>query len=839
MISTLPASTLENRLPIYRVENDCIITKGGDYGVAFRVELPELFTKTEKEYEAIHSSWVRAVKVLPHYTVLHKQDWFLEDTYTPQYSDESSFLDKAFQRHFIERPYTEHYCYLYLIKTSPQTIRKQSVGTTLAVGDLIPKDILDKDGQVAFMESVNQFKAIIESGGHIKLVRLKKNDIVGTPEKTGLIEKYLSLSNSNSRLLEDIELNPKGVVVGNKHTCLFTISSEIELPDKVASDLKYDRLSTENSTCNLSFTSPLGLLLPYDHIVNQYLFIDDPQRLINQLEKEAKNMNTLAKMSRANAINSELIEGFLNEINTTGQVPIRSHVNVLAWSDNPDKLSVIKNDVASAISVMGATPRHNVTDAPVLFWSGIPGNGADFPSEETFKTTIEQAVCFFTNETNYRSSLSPFGMKMVDRFGKPLHIDISDEPMRRGIITNRNKFILGPSGSGKSFFTNHMARQYYEQNSHVMLVDVGHSYEGLCKLINYKTRGEDGIYITYEENNPITFNPFYTDDGVFSVEKKQSIVGLLFTLWKPSEHHAQNEKNQVSDLVSKYIQKLQSNPSIRPCFDTFYRFLIGEYYDNAIRLVEGEDGRVIEGVREQDFNFESFRKAMQPFYKGGEYDFLLNSEQNIDLLNKRFVVFELDNIKDHPVLFPVITIIIMEAYLSKLRRLHGSVRKVLILEEAWKAIMNETMAVFIKDMFKTARKHYGEVIVVTQEIDDIKDNPIVKDTIINNSDCKILLDQAKYANRFEDVERTLALSKKQRSQILSINKNIDPKRKYKEVYIDLGGNASAVYATEVSLAEYYIYTTEKKEKVAVMELAETVGGDIEYAVKLLIEQNEK
>ena len=181
----------------------------------------------------------------------------------------------------------------------------------------------------------------------------------------------------------------------------------------------------------------------------------------------------------------------------------------MAWSDEAEELRRIKNEVGGQLATMGCMPRHNTIDCPTLFWSAMPGNEADFPAEESFYTFIEPAVCFFTAETNYRSSLSPFGIKMVDRLtGKPVHLDISDEPMKRGITTNRNKFILGPSGSGKSFFTNHLVRQYYEQGSHILLIDTGNSYEGLCNLIHNRTHGEDGIYYTYTEDNPISFNPF-------------------------------------------------------------------------------------------------------------------------------------------------------------------------------------------------------------------------------------------------------------------------------------------------------------------------------------------
>lgn len=234
------------------------------------------------------------------------------------------------------------------------------------------------------------------------------------------------------------------------------------------------------------------------------------------------------------------------------------------------------------------------------------------------------------------------------------------------------------------------------------------------------------------------------------------------------------------------------------------------------------------GYETNYFDLQQFLLSMQPFYRGGTYDYLLNSPLKVDLLNKQFVVFELDNIKDHPILFPVVTLIIMETFVNKMRRLKG-IRKIMIIEEAWKAIAKESMAEYIKYLFKTVRKHFGEAIVVTQEIDDIINNTIVKDTIIANSDCKILLDQSKYQHRFEEVRQLLGLTQKQKQLILSVNKDNNPRRKYKEVFIALGARAK-VYATEVSLEEYGAYTTEEKEKVEVMQLADRNGGDMQVAI---------
>jgi len=396
------------------------------------------------------------------------------------------------------------------------------------------------------------------------------------------------------------------------------------------------------------------------------------------------------------------------------------------------------------------------------------------------------------------------------------------------VIANRNKFVLGPSGSGKSFFMNHLVRQYYEQGAHVVLVDTGNSYQGLCGMIRRKTGGADGVYFTYTEDKPISFNPFYTDDYIFDVEKKDSIKTLLLTLWKSEDDKVtKTESGELGSAVSAYIERIQSDRSIVPSFNTFYEYMRDDYRKELAQ-------RDIK-VEKSDFNIDNMLTTMRQYYRGGRYDFLLNSTENIDLLGKRFIVFEIDSIKENRELFPVVTIIIMEAFINKMRRLKG-VRKQLIVEEAWKALSSANMAEYLRYMYKTVRKYYGEAIVVTQEVDDIISSPVVKESIINNSDCKILLDQRKYMNKFDQIQALLGLTEKEKSQILSINMANNPSRLYKEVWIGLGGTQSAVYATEVSAEEYLAYTTEETEKVEVYRLAEKLGDDIEAAIRQLAER---
>ena len=773
MRGTLKTSTLESKFPLLKVENHCIVSKFADITAAYRVTLPELFTLTGEEYEALHGAWLKALKVLPDYTVVHKQDFFIEERYAaPEDGSERSFLARSYERHFNERPYLRHTCYLFVTKTTPERMRQTSASSVLCRGFIVPREMRDTDAVTRFLEAAEQMERILNDSGLVRVERLTEAEIVGTADDAGLLARYFALSDERQAVVnEDIRLDPGVMRIGDKYLSMHTLSDLDMLPQSVATDFRYERLSTDRSDCRLSFAAPVGLLLSCNHVYNQVIFLDDHDETLKRLEASARNMTSLAAYSRANAINREWVEMYLNEAHSQGLRSVRCHCNVMAWAESEAELKRIRNDVGSQLALMGCTPHHNTVDVPVLFWAAIPGNEADFPAEESFYTFLDQALCLFNEETNYRSSLSPFGIRMSDRLsGVPLHLDISDLPMKRGVITNRNKFILGPSGSGKSFFTNHMVRQYWEQGAHILLVDTGNSYEGLCSLIHAKTKGRDGVYFTYTEEAPIAFNPFYVEDGVYDVEKRESLKTLLLTLWKrESEEPTRSEEVALSNAVNLYLSKLRADRSIVPSFNTFYEFVMTDYR----RLLEQKR------VREKDFDLANFLNVLEPYYKGGEYDYLLNSDKQLDLLDKRFIVFELDNISSNKTLLPVVTLIIMETFISKMRRLKG-IRKMILIEECWKALTSANMSAYIRYLYKTVRKYFGEAVVVTQEVDDIISSPIVKESIINNADCKILLDQRKYLSKFDGIQRLLGLTDKERAQILSINLSNDPKRLYKE-----------------------------------------------------------
>jgi conjugation system TraG family ATPase len=808
---------LRDILPIMEIANGCIVSKQGDLTKAFDLVLPELFSLSDRDYEAFHQTWVKALKLMPKHSVFHKQDWFLETCHKSDFGNRKSFLSGSSERFFNERPFLDHHSHVFLTKKPKDRKAGSSLFSGLTRGNLVPVELLDQTTVQEFLDCCGQFQRILEDSGFVMLRPLEDKDFESTAERPGLVEKYCRLhSGQEERFVYDINLKGN-LSIGNKHCRLFTLGNVDHLPMLCGSRIDYDPYCTDRTRFSVGFAATLGQLLSCNHIYNQYIFFEDPSKTIKKLESKRLRLQSLAAYSRENLVSRDAVNDFLNEAIGEQRLPVKSHFNILAWTEDESQLKAIKNMVSSALAQMDAVAKEETVGAPQIFWAGIPGNAADFPMNDSFDTFLEQATCFLNLETGYQSSLSPIGIRLGDRLtGKPVHVDISDEPVKRGVCTNRNKFILGPSGSGKSFFTNHMVRSYYEQGTHIVLVDVGHSYKGLCDLV-------EGYYFTYNEDSPIRFNPFHIGKGdSMDTEKKESIKTLLLALWKKDdETFHRSEYVALSNALQLYFENLQKDPRIFPCFDSFYEFL----RDSYVGILQGEK------VKEKDFDISNFLFVLRPYYRGGEFDYLLNATDNLDLLQERFIVFELDNIKDHPILFPVVTIIIMEVFISKMRKLKG-VRKMILIEEAWKAIAKEGMAEYIKYLFKTVRKFFGEAIVVTQEVEDIISSPVVKQAIINNSDCKILLDQSKYMNKFDGIQELLGLTEKEKALVLSVNRANDPGKKYKEVFISLGGTVSKVYRTEVSLEEYLVYTTEESEKVKVSEYAQMFGS-IQKGIEVL------
>ena len=317
----------------------------------------------------------------------------------------------------------------------------------------------------------------------------------------------------------------------------------------------------------------------------------------------------------------------------------------------------------------------------------------------------------------------------------------------------------------------------WEQNTDIVMVDTGNSYEGLCEYVG-------GKYISYTEEHPITMNPFRIKREEYNVEKVGFLKNLVMLIWKGTQGTVtKTEDKLIEQTITEYYDSHFSGKIDTLCFNTFYEFSV----DRIPQICEENH---LTGIDLAAYNY-----LMKDFYKGGNHEVTLNEDLDTSLFDETFIVFEIDSIKDDPLLFPLVTLIIMDLFIQKMRIKKN--RKVLVIEEAWKAIASPMMAEYIKYLYKTARKFWASVGVVTQEIQDIVGSPIVKEAIINNSDVVMLLDQSKFRERFDEIQAILGLTEVDCRKIFTINRleNKQGRSFFREVFIRRG-QVGAVYGVE-------------------------------------------
>ena len=808
-----------DKCPIGFVDEGIIYSKLADITVGYELTLPEFLNVSAEQIETGHQTVMKAIKSLPPNTVVSKFDWFVNRAYQADVPLTKDFLNASNIKHFTKRNFQGHTCQLYITRLASKKQRTLSQNPILR-NRLVSQDVIDPIGQQRFLDACSQFARILSSSPTFNLRPLTDSEIVGTKKNAGLIERYVTLNPFGKRVLVDLDFRGTSMNIGNKQCSMFSLADVDNMPDAVSSLVAYGPLSEKNREYPVHYAASLGMLCPVDHLYAQYLYVLDSDDETKKLEARNKQLRSLAKQSRKNEVGADHIEAFLHEAAQSKRQIIRAHYNVTTWTSSEVELRAYRNEVATRIAALGAIPKEENTSATSLFWCGIPGAAGSLPVEESFLTFLENSACFWNMESGQHDHGT--GVRVTGRLsGEPVRIDCSDVPFERKLIDNRNKFIIGASGSGKSFLINTLLRDYYDRGSDITVIDMGDSYKGLCTLLG-------GTYFVYTEHTRIAFNPFLLDRGQsLTIEKQNSIKAILLSLWGKEEEEDNNkgasnlcsrgETLAIIASIKDYYTYLAAHPDIRPKFDTYYEFL-----DKIYRLQLQRSN-----IREKDFDFDNMLFTLKHFYRGGTYDYLLNSDKNLDLHDERFIVFEINAIRDDTILFPVVTIIIMEMFSRKMYEKQG-IRKILVIEEAWAAIAKSGMAESINFLYRTCRKFFGETWVATQNPEDVISSPIIKNAIVNNADTKLITDLDKFSNMFDDIKSFLGLSEHEALQILSLNPDMDDneyavKRNKKDFFVSWKGH-SAVYANEVSPEEYFTYTTEEKEKYAVQRLAEHFGN---------------
>ena len=744
----------------------------GDYSVIFKIQNPVLQYAADPDgYNSYHGLLLNLVKILGEGYIIQKQDVFCRKQYKGKPAAE--FLQEKYHEHFEGREYTAIYTYL-----------------------IITRQVKRNAFYVFDQKALNEFKqAVLKtndllSGAGLQPTLLEEKDI------QHYVKRILGMSFSSDLITLDnlLSLDQELKMGGRTIRSISLIDTDlIDLPEQVATYTEKQEGQTKSTrpVDNFSF---LHTVPGYDCIIfNQVLEIPQQRVTLNKLELKRKRHSGVP--DPANNLCVEDIDQLLADVARDNQLLVNAHFNIMVCAQD-DRISRAANYIEAALFQQGIIPSKNAYNQMELYRSVLPGNAVELQKYDWFLTTSDAALCFFFKEALLTDDPSDFLVRFTDRQGIPVAIDPSDLPMRQNRISARNRFCLGPSGSGKSYFINSLTEQYLLYNMDVVIVDTGHSYSGLCSYYN-------GKYITYTDKKPITMNPFQITEAEYNIEKKDFLVTLISLLWKGAEGSISSvERDVISNVISAYYSYGFGEADYPFCFNTFYDFALSK-----IPQIKQEE-RI-------PFDVDEFRYVLKKFSKGGEFQSILNEAADQSLFTERFIVFEIDSIKENRILFPIVTLIIMDVFIQKMRY-RSDHRKCLIVEEAWKAIASPLMAGYLLYLYKTVRKFWGEAIVVTQELGDILGNVVVKDSILSNSDTIMLLDQSRFKDNYQEIAKLLSLSETEQKKIFTINQldNKDGRGKFKEVYIRRG-NTGEVYGVEVSIFQYLTYTTEKPEKSAV------------------------
>ena len=802
-----------------------LYTKTGEYSAVLRMENPvQKYSANIDSYYEFTSLLTAVAQTLGEGYAIHKQDVFVRKQFEDVTGDRHEFLSSAYFRYFKGRMYTDSVCYL--------TITQESKKSSLFSFD--GKKWRD------FLVKIRKVHDQLHDAGI-------QAEFLDKPQANAFVDRYFAM-NFKDRIVSmtNFKVDDETVSMGGKRCKVYSLVDVdcAALPSLVR---PYTNIEVNNAEMPVDLLSVIDSIPEAETVVyNQIIFLPNQKRELAALDKKKNRHASIPNPGNQMAV--EDIKRVQEIVARESKMLVYSHFNLVVGVSADTDIQKCTNYLENAFGRMGIHISKHAYNQLELFVASFPGNCYALNEDyDRFLTLSDAAMCLMYKEHIQHSEETPLKIYYTDRQGVPVAIDITGKEGKNKLTDNSNFFCLGPSGSGKSFHMNSVVRQLHEQGTDVVMVDTGNSYEGLCEYLG-------GKYISYTEEKPITMNPFNITQAELNIEKIDFLKNLILLIWKGSdtkitELEFRIVEQMVTDYYDAYFYGFDGYDPVQR--ENLHKTLIAaekrkgrwnaenlpeleQKVDSKIRLLE--ERRKALKVNSLSFNtfyeyscerleliclenniteidYDKYTYMIQPFYKGGNYDKILNENVDTTLFSETFIVFEVDAIKENKKLFPIVTLIIMDVFLQKMRIKKN--RKVLVIEEAWKAIASPLMAEYIKFMYKTARKFWASVGVVTQEIQDIIGSEIVKEAIINNSDVVMLLDQSKFKERFDSIKAILGLTDVDCKKIFTINRleNKEGRSFFREVFIRRG-STSGVYGVEEPHECYMTYTTERAEKEA-------------------------
>mgnify|MGYP000756696526 FL=1 len=800
-----------------------LYTKTGEYSAVLKIENPvQKYSADIDSYYDFTHLFTALAQTLGEGYAIHKQDIFVRKQFASEPTDGQEFLSSSYFRYFKGRPYTDSLCYL----TITQEAKKSRLFS------------FDSKKWRDFLVKIRKVHDQLRDGG-VQARFLNK------AEASEYVDRYFAMNFKDRTVsMTNFKADDETVSMGDKRCKVYSLVDVdcAALPSLVR---PYTNIEVNNTEMPVDLVSVVDSIPNAETVVyNQIIFLPNQKRELSLLDKKKNRHASIPNPNNQMAV--EDIKRVQEVIARESKQLVYTHFNMVVAVSAGADLQKCTNHLENAFGRMGIHISKRAYNQLELFVGSFPGNCYTLNEEyDRFLTLSDAAMCLMYKERVLHSEETPLKIYYTDRQGVPVAIDITGKEGKNKLTDNSNFFCLGPSGSGKSFHINSVVRQLHEQGTDVVMVDTGNSYEGLCEYLG-------GKYISYTEERPITMNPFRINREEYNIEKIDFLKNLILMIWKGADSQipeiefriveqiiidyydayfngftrytdeqrevllknlfaAASRKNpnkpprEVDEMVRKQIEVLEARRAALKVSELNFNSFFDYSFDRLEQICTENDITTI--------SYSTYSTMLQPFYKGGAYEKILNENVDSALFDETFIVFEVDAIKENKKLFPIVTLIIMDVFLQKMRIKKN--RKVLVIEEAWKAIASPLMAEYIKFMYKTARKFWASVGVVTQEIQDIIGSEIVKEAIINNSDVVMLLDQSKFKERFDEIRKILGLTEVDCKKIFTINRleNKEGRSFFREVFIRRG-TTSGVYGVEEPHECYMTYTTERAEKEA-------------------------
>ena len=800
-----------------------LYTKTGEYSAVLKIENPvQKYSADIDSYYDFTHLFTALAQTLGEGYAIHKQDIFVRKQFASEPADGQEFLSSSYFRYFKGRPYTDSLCYL----TITQEAKKSRLFS------------FDNKKWRDFLVKIRKVHDQLHDSG-VQARFLNK------AEASEYVDRYFAMNFKDRTVsMTNFKADDETVSMGDKRCKVYSLVDVdcAALPSMIR---PYTNIEVNNTEMPVDLASVVDNIPDAETVVyNQVIFLPNQKRELAMLDKKKNRHASIPNPNNQMAV--EDIKRVQEVIARESKQLVYTHFNMVVAVSAGADLQKCTNHLENAFGRMGIHISKRAYNQLELFVGSFPGNCYTLNEEyDRFLTLSDAAMCLMYKERVLHSEETPLKIYYTDRQGVPVAIDITGKEGKNKLTDNSNFFCLGPSGSGKSFHINSVVRQLHEQGTDVVMVDTGNSYEGLCEYLG-------GKYISYTEERPITMNPFRINREEYNIEKIDFLKNLILMIWKGSDSQipeiefriveqiiidyydayfngftrytdeqrevllknlfaAASRKNpnkpprEVDEMVRKQIEVLEARRAALKVTELSFNSFFDYSFDRLEQICTENDITTI--------SYSTYSTMLQPFYKGGAYEKILNETVDSALFDETFIVFEVDAIKENKKLFPIVTLIIMDVFLQKMRIKKN--RKVLVIEEAWKAIASPLMAEYIKFMYKTARKFWASVGVVTQEIQDIIGSEIVKEAIINNSDVVMLLDQSKFKERFDEIRKILGLTEVDCKKIFTINRleNKDGRSFFREVFIRRG-TTSGVYGVEEPHECYMTYTTERAEKEA-------------------------